>query len=257
MRVNPVKAALNAGETVVGVVLQVATQPSIVRIMANAGYDFVFLDNEHSLVPSNALLDMVQMARATGISPLVRPADTEYHLLARMLDTGADGLIVPRVENREQARHLVDCCKFPPVGRRGCGTTATLDYRGGDWGEAVAWLNEQTMIVPQVESLAAIDALDDILDVPGMDAILVGPLDLSINMGIPGRYHDPAFVAAVERVIAVCEKRHVPSGIAVATPDAVRPWAERGMRFLVCGFDGWMLLDTATAYVEAIRSIRR
>jgi 2-keto-3-deoxy-L-rhamnonate aldolase RhmA len=172
----------------------------------------------------------------------------------RQLDSGADGIIVPRVEDKKQAETLVSCCKFPPQGIRGCGTIAPLDYKVENWADALAWLNEQTMIVPQVESLKAIDALDDMLDVPGIDAILVGPLDLSINMGIPGRFSDPALVAAIERVIAVCDKHNVASGIAFTSPELVRPWRDRGMRFLVCGFDGFMLHDIARSYVSALRS---
>jgi len=254
MRENPVKAALKAGKTVVGVGIGLASNPIVARIMANAGFDFLFIDTEHNQINSTTLISLVQMARAVGISPLIRPMDIQYHLIATALDTGADGLIVPRVESREQAERLVSYCYFPPKGIRGCGSTAPLDYRREDWSVAIPWLNEHLLIVCQVESPQAIDNLDDILDVPGIDAVLVGPLDLSISLGVPGKVNDPKMVAAIDRVIAICRAHNMPSGIVGASPEALKPWWEKGMRFLSCGADSGMLLTTGMANVREIRA---
>ncbi len=254
MRENAVKAALQAGKTVVGVGIGLATNPNIARVMANAGYDFLFIDTEHNQIDPSTLAGLVQMARAVGISPIIRPMDTQYHLIANALDTGADGLIVPRVESREQAERLVSYCFFPPKGIRGCGTTATLDFRREDWRLAVPWLNEQLLIVCQVESPTAIDALDDILHVPGIDAVLVGPLDLSISLGVPGQMNDPKMIAAIDRVIAICRAHDTPSGIVGASAEALKPWWEKGMRFFSCGTDSGMLMSTGMANVQALRA---
>ena len=110
-----------------------------------------------------------------------------------MLSTaGADGLIVPRIETPEQAMKLVSFAKYPPMGVRGCGGTAFFDYKAPQLGRgACPWLNEQTLICPQVESVRAIEALDEILDVPGVDVIVVGPQDLSISLGVPGQHNHP------------------------------------------------------------------
>jgi 2-keto-3-deoxy-L-rhamnonate aldolase RhmA len=221
--------------------------------MANIGFDFLFIDTEHTQIDRSTLVDVVQTARLAGISPIIRPGDTEYDLLAGMLDTGADGLIVPRVESKEQAERMVAFSKFPPLGVRGCGTTATLDFKTEDWRQALPWLNEQSMLVPQVESMKAIEALDEILTVPGIDVILVGPLDLSINLGIPGQFNDPIFTAAVDRVIAVCKAHNVISGI-VLPPALCKPWWEKGMRFFSCGSDTGLIASAGSAIVQSVRT---
>jgi len=254
MRENPVKSALTQGRAVVGVSLNVAPYPVLVRVMANAGYDFVFLDLEHNFVAPNTLLDSVQMARACNISPFVRTGDVEYHLIANTLDSGADGLIVPRVETRAQVERLVSYAKFPPHGARGCGTIAPLDFRREDWGAALPWVNSQTMIVPMIESHEGIDALEDMLGVPGVDAILVGPLDLSIRLGLPGKLNAPEVHAAVDRVVQICRRHNVPSGILARTPEALRTWWDKGMRFLVCDTLLDMVMRTATQNVQAVRA---
>ena len=254
MRENRVKAALKAGKTVVGAGMALTASPTVVRILANAGLDFLFIDTEHNHIPPDTLMDVVQMARACGISPLVRPPDLEYHVIANTLDTGADGLIVPRVETKEQAARLVSYAKFPPMGVRGCGTTAPLDFLRVDWREAIPWLNEQSLIAAQVESVKAIENLDDILTVPGIDVIVVGPLDLSISLGIPGQFNDAKMTAAIDRVIATCKRHNVPSGIVMAPPEAIRPWWEKGMRFFSCGGDTGFLQSGSVASVKGVRA---
>ena len=254
MRENPVKAALKAGKTVVGAGLGVAANPLVVKILAQAGYDFLFVDTEHNMIAPDTLVHVVQMARSCGISPIVRPTDAEYHLIANALDTGADGLIVPRVETAEQARRLVSYTKYPPVGVRGCGGSHTIDYQVLNWSEVVPWLNEQTLIATQVESVRALDALDEMVQVPGVDAIIVGPTDLSISLGVPGQNNDPKMVAAIERVIATCNAHGKPCGIVLASGDAVAPWVKRGMRFVVAGSDSSMLLQMGMRNVQAVRA---
>lgn len=254
MRENRVKAALKAGKTVVGAGMALTASPTVVRIMANSGLDFLFIDTEHSHIPPDTLMGVVQMARACGISPLVRPPDLEYHVIANTLDTGADGIIVPRVETREQAARLVSFAKFPPLGVRGCGTSAPLDYQRMDWREAIPWLNEQSLVAAQVESLTAIENLDEMLTVPGIDVIVVGPLDLSISLGIPGQFDDPRMIAAVDRVIEICKRHRVTSGIVMAPPEALKPWWEKGMRFFSCGGDTGFLQNGSAANVRAVRA---
>ena len=253
MRVNPVKAALKAGKTVVGCGLSATASSTTVRVLANAGFDFLFIDTEHGKIDPSRLSDVVQTARLAGISPIIRPGDTEYDLIAGSLDMGADGLIVPRVESKQQAEHMVAYAKFPPLGVRGCGTTATLDFKTEDWRVALPWLNDQVLLAPQVESPKAIAALDDILTVPGIDVVLVGPLDLSINLGIPGQFTDPTFTAAVDRVIAICKAHGVISGI-VLPPALCKPWWEKGMRFFSCGSDTGLMFSAGAANVQAVRA---
>jgi 2-dehydro-3-deoxyglucarate aldolase/4-hydroxy-2-oxoheptanedioate aldolase len=256
MRENRVKTALQQGQTVVGVGLGIAANPSVVRIMANAGYDFLFIDVEHTLLSPETLVSVVQMARACGISPIVRIQDAEYHLIANILDSGADGVIVPRVDNASQAEHVVAASRFPPLGLRGCGTTATLDYSREDWRDALPWLNAQTLVAIQIESQRAIDALDRILQVEGIDALVVGPLDLSIDLGVAGQFEHPKVVSAMDRILEIGLAHRVPVGTVMATPEALRPWWEKGMRFFTCGNDTGMLTGAARQNVQGVRAFR-
>ncbi len=255
MRENPVKAALKAGKTVVGAGIGLAPNPLVVRVLANAGYDFLFIDTEHNLISPENLIAVVQMARACGISPIVRPNDNEYHLIASALDSGADGLIIPRIETPEQAAQLISYAKYPPMGVRGCGGTAFFDLKPpSDWGAGLVWLNEQTLIAPQVESVKAIDNLEKTLQVPGIDVIVVGPQDLSISLGVPGQHNHPKEIEAIDHVIAICKKHNTPCGIVMGNGDLAKPWVEKGMRFVVAGTDLGMLLQGGIKNVQTVRA---
>lgn len=255
MHENQLKTALSSGQTVVGVGLSIAVNPIVVKMLATTGIDFLFIDNEHNLICPDNLRNVVQMARACNLSPIVRVPDTKYHLIAGTLDAGADGVIVPRVTSRDQVERAISFAKFPPMGIRGCGTTGPLDFaRQNSWEEALPWLNEQSLVVIQAESQEAIDSLDDILQVKGIDVVLVGPLDLSINLGIPGKLADPKWTAAVDKIIKICSEHKVASGIVLSSPEALRPWQEKGMRFLVCGNDMGILQNAVKSSVEKLKA---
>jgi 2-keto-3-deoxy-L-rhamnonate aldolase RhmA len=254
MRENPVKAALKDGKTVVGVGMTIAANPLVVRVLATAGYDWLFIDIEHSMIASDSLIGIVQMARASGISPVVRTQDNEYHLIANILDTGADGVMIPRVETAELAAEAVSYARFPPEGVRGCGTSAVLGYERANWPAHLPWLNEQTMVIIQVESIRALDNLTDILQVPGVDAIFIGRFDLSIDLGVPGQIDHPDMVDAMRRIVDQCVAVGMPVGTVLGSPEALQPWWERGMRLLVCSADVSMLLEAGTSNVRGVRS---
>jgi 2-keto-3-deoxy-L-rhamnonate aldolase RhmA len=148
----------------------------------------------------------------------------------------------------------VAAARFPPKGVRGCGTIATLDFVREDWREALPWLNEQTLVAIQVESQRAIDALDRILQVEAIDALVVGPLDLSIDLGVPGQFDHPKVIGAMARVTEIGRAHHVAVGTVMATPEALRPWWEKGMRFFTCGNDTGMLGATGRANVQGMRA---
>jgi 2-dehydro-3-deoxyglucarate aldolase/4-hydroxy-2-oxoheptanedioate aldolase len=254
MRENPVKAALRAGKTPVGVGLTIAANPLVARVLATAGYDWLFIDIEHSMIPCDTLIAVVQMARASGLGSVVRTQDTEYHLIANVLDTGADAVMVPRVETAEQAARAVSYARFPPDGVRGCGTSAVLGYGHSDWPVQIPWLNEQTMVIVQVESMRSVENLPEIIEVPGVDAVFVGRFDLSIDLGVPGDIGHPKTVEAMERITDTCVAAGKPVGTILGSPEALQPWWERGMRLLVCSADISMLLEAGTRCVRGVRA---
>jgi 2-keto-3-deoxy-L-rhamnonate aldolase RhmA len=253
MQTNKVKAALKAGKPVAGPILNEARSVGTIRMMAREGFDFLFLDMEHSLFGWETTLTLVQTALLCDLCPLVRPTDLSYPLVARALDTGAQGVIIPRVETREQVEAAVSYAKYPPLGRRGAGGEARTGYQKLDAGTAVERANAETMVVVQIESLEGLRNLDGIAEVPGLDVVCVGPQDLSISMGVPGDFGHPDFVAALRTLVATCAGRGVATGMVEREGANQRRWYELGMRFLVTGSDGYFIGKGAADAVAAIQ----
>lgn len=255
MQPSRVKAALRNQQAVFGTMITEARSVSTIRIMSLAGYDFVFLDSEHSMLGVETIADMVQMALTCNVCPLVRVTDLTYSLVARALDAGAQGIIIPRVETRDQAEAAVSFAKYPPLGRRGAGGDARNGYEPRDAKTAVDEANAETMVIVQIETLLGVDNLVKIVSVPGIDVICLGPLDLSISLGIPGQFDHPSFVETVHRIVTICEQHNVPSGYVSREASALQRWHDLGMRFLVCNSDGNMLLQGAARDVAILRSL--
>lgn len=253
MQPNKTKAALKAGQAVTGPILAETRSMGIVKLMAAAGYDFIFIDTEHGMYGIETVANMVQMALACGLCPLVRPADLSYTLVARALDTGAQGVIVPRVENRQEAENAVSFVKYPPAGRRGAGGDGRNGYERRGVREAVEESNAETMVVLQIESAAGLENVDEIASVSGVDALLIGPNDLSISLGIPGEYERSEFTGAVQQVMDACRKHGIAAGTLGMSGAALKPYYDLGFRFLLCNTDGNMIAEAAYRDVGVMR----
>jgi len=170
-----------------------------------------------------------------------------------VLDTGMMGVMVPRVETAEQARHAVSCAKYPPLGSRGFGGRGPLtDYEDVPLAQTLHWINENTLVIVQVESGIAIDNLEEIARVPGVDVALIGPNDLSISLGIPGEYRHPVFLEAVDRVFGICLRNGVSPAMHTGDLQAVKAMREKGARFLIYSNETRMLLGAAKAAVREL-----
>lgn len=253
MQSNRVKAALKNGDAVTGPILAEVRSMGMVKLMAAAGYDFIFIDTEHGMYGMETVANLVQMALACGLCPLVRPADLSYTLVARALDTGAQGVIVPRVESRQEARDAVSFVKYPPAGRRGAGGDGRNGYERRGVREAVDESNAETLVVLQIESAKGLQNVDEIASVTGVDALLIGPNDLSISLGIPGEYERPEFTEAVQRVMDACRKHDIVAGTLGMSGAALKPYYDLGFRFLLCNTDGNMIVEAAYRDVAAMR----
>jgi 2-keto-3-deoxy-L-rhamnonate aldolase RhmA len=253
MQKNRVKATLRAGSTVTGPIINEARSVSTVKIMALAGHDFLFIDMEHAMFDWETVQNLAQMALVTGICPLVRVTDLQYPLVARALDTGALGVIIPRVETREQVEQAVSFAKYPPIGRRGAGGEGRNAYERLSAREAVETSNAESMVVVQVESTAGLAEIDRIASVPGLDVICVGPQDLSISLGVHGDFAAPAFVEAFERIVEVASKHEVAVGMVEREAANLERWHQRGCRFLVCNTESNMIYQSAAKDVAEIK----
>ena len=253
LKPNTVKQALKRGEPVIGTMLSEVTSPGFVWMLANAGFDFVFIDMEHGAFTLPIVADMIKVARLAGIAPLVRVPDLAYHVIAPVLDHGAVGLMLPRVETREHAEQFVSFMKYPPVGVRG-GTAGRghTDYGGAAPRELVEHMNEHTLVILQIERKRAIENIDELLSVPGVDVALIGPFDLTISLG-EASGDAPAVDEAIGRVVDSARRHNVASGIHIGDPAAVLSWHARGMTMLTCNSDLGFFSAGAQSTVNALR----
>jgi len=257
MRVNLALEKLARGETVYGCGLQVYRSAEIPRAFAAAGFDYVFIDMEHGAFDLETVQDMIRASLEAGITPVVRVAELLYSLVARLLDAGAQGIILPRVEDKRALAEALGWLRFPPAGKRGYGVNPTMvGYEGRSFPEIMEHQNRNTLAVVQFESATAIENADELLSLPGLDVIMVGPADLSIALGIPGEFEHPLLVSAVEGLIAKCNHHGVVPGIQTRSVAVAKAWAERGMRFVGASAEHGMLLEKAKESVIALRTAR-
>ena len=258
MTKNPVKARLREGGTAIGTMVSEMRSEEVAYILAAAGFDFLVVDAEHGSAGYETLQRVSRGARSAGIVPLVRVTDIAYPLIARTLDTGALGLMVPHVETANHAREIVRCAKYPPVGERGFGLRAAVtDYSGASVPDAIAWSNAETMIMAQVESRRCLDQLDEIAAVPGIDVLLIGPTDLSVSLGVPGQLLHPTMQEAYRHVVDVATRHGVAAGIHPSDIKVVQHGRDIGMRLLMYANDARLLVGAGRQAVEALRTVPR
>jgi 2-keto-3-deoxy-L-rhamnonate aldolase RhmA len=253
LKPNLIKQALKRGEPVIGTMLSEVTSPGFIWMLANAGFDYVFIDMEHGVYTVPIVADMIKVARLAGIVPLVRVPDLAYHAIAPILDHGAMGLMLPRVETRVLVEEFVSYMKYPPIGVRG-GTAGRghTDYGGAGARELVEHMNEHTLVILQIERKRAVEDIDELLAAPGVDVALIGPFDLTISFG-EADASAPVVDEAIGRVVASAKRNRVASGIHLGDPATVLRWHERGMTMLTCNSDLGFFSAGAQGTVKALR----
>lgn len=257
MRVNRTRERLSKGETVFGSGLQVYASAEVPRTFAAAGFDYVFIDSEHGPFNLETMHAMIKSSHDSGITPIVRVGELAYSLVARLLDCGAHGIILPRVEDPKILEEALSWMRFPPLGKRGYGVNPTMvDYEARNFKEIIEHQNREVLTVCQFETITAIERADELLSVKGLDIMMIGPADLSISLGIPGQFDDPLLISTVEGVIAKCNKYGVVPGIQTRNVAMAKAWAERGMRFVGASAEHGLLLEKAKETVAALHTVR-
>ena len=255
MRTNHTLKRLQEGHPVFGCAIQQYRSAEIPRSFAAAGFDYVFIDAEHGGFGLETIQNMINSAVQSGITPIVRVADLQYSLVARCLDLGAQGIILPRVESPELLVHAISWTRFPPLGKRGFGIMAPqLDYETPSVDKIIKQLNQNTMVVVQFETRLAMERMDDLLSVEGVDVAMVGPTDLTISLGVPGEFNHPQLVETITRFIGACQTHRVIPGIHCRDVAQARKWLERGMRFVGAGGEHGLLLQKASEAVRELKS---
>ncbi len=253
MRVNTVRQALKAGKLQLGLNFGQLRSTEIPKLLAAAGFHWAFIDGEHGNFDLETINDICRVSSMAGLSPIVRVADLQYSLVARALDCGAQGIIFPRMEDPKLLETALSWTKFPPTGTRGYGLMPPhVEYESHSFTEIIEHVNSNTLTVLQIESKHAVEARDEILSVPGIDAVMIGPADLSISMGVPGDFQHPTMVDAMDKIRETCEKYGVAPGTQTRTVGLANFWKERGMKFLGCGSEIGFLFDKAKETAQAL-----
>ncbi len=253
MKANTIKKQLLGGQTVAGAMVFEFFSPGMSAILANAGCRFVLYDMEHAGLGFETLKWLFSTCRGLPIEPMVRVPRGEYTWLARALDLGATGVMIPMVESRAHAESIVQACRYPPVGRRGAAFGfAQCDYLGGDVGEKIRIAHERTLVIAQIETEHGLANVEEIAAVDGIDVLWVGHFDLSNFMGIPGRFDDPRFDAAMRKVVEVCRRHGKVAGFMATDPAWVRRAQEMGYTMIAAGTDNGLLQQAFTSLVRQI-----
>jgi 2-keto-3-deoxy-L-rhamnonate aldolase RhmA len=224
--------------------------PSLVEMCGHAGVDFVIIDNEHGPAHIESTEHMLRAARASGVIPVVRTLESD---ILRVLDIGASAIQVPQVNSAEQAKRIVAAAKYPPIGMRGAAFStraAGYGFFAGD--RHIADSNAGTAVIVMTETRTAIEHIDEILSVPGIDAVFFGPNDLSFSFGHPGQMSHPEVVAAIEHGIARALAHRVAPGVLAVTPEDFHRWRKKGARYLPMVLSG-MIGNALRATVAAAR----
>ena len=241
-----IRARALEGETLLGVFLDLGS-PLSAEICGRAGYDWVLIDLEHGAATEASLLAHLHAVGVTPAAALVRPQSGERLRIGRALDLGAEGVMVPRLDTADQVYEAVGYLRYPPAGGRGVALRtrgAGLGSRGHD---QVGEVNERTLGIIQIESATAVAEVDHIAAIDGVDVLFVGPTDLSHSLGVPGKFADPSYLAALDTVVAACVRHGKSAGILLYDSAVVARHVELGFRFIGLGADGSFVANGAKA----------
>jgi len=233
-----------------GIFITKLTWPGLMDLLAKNAYDFVIVDTEHGSLSYEQVEALAHSARLLGIHPIVRVTDKNYHLVARALDMGVDSVMMPTVESVAEVEKLVQWAKFPPVGKRGAGSSAIV--LASNKPQFIQETNDNGLVVIQIETKTGYENLDEILKTPGLDAIFIGPLDLSISLGIPGEFQNPILVQAMEQIIAKSKAAGKVVGLLCAAEQAHR-YAQMGVHLIAIGLDVTFLQSAAGLAIRQAR----
>ena len=254
---NPALDKLRAGELSIGVGLRQARTVAVAKIMKTAGFDWLFIDMEHNSMDMDMAVQISVAAHETGITPIVRVPGYEHYHATRALDGGAQGIVVPHVDDATIAAQIASNCRYPPIGHRSItGALPQLNFQTHTLKDATETINRETLIVVMLETPTAIDNAEEIASVPGIDALLIGTNDLTLEMGIPWELDHANIVAAYERVITACEKHNKFPGMGgVYSPDIMQTYISMGARLILAGNDVSFLLESARQQASRVHGM--
>ena len=211
---NRTKLKLKAGQPAYGV-LSTSDDPQLAELFGLAGFDYYMLDAEHGLMDPIQVVNVIRACERVNMTPLVRIGSKDPKLVLQYMDAGMMGVMMPGLESVDEVKMLIDAVKYAPLGKRGMGITRASGYVavGQPAVDYINFTNEQTMVIPQFEDAALLDRFEEMISLPGVDAVVIGPRDLSLNMGFPDGPNHPEVQEMIDRVVALCKKANVAAGI--------------------------------------------
>ena len=247
---------LREGRLALGAGVRFARTVDIGKAMKTAGYDWMFIDLEHSSIPLDVAAQVCLAALDADIAPLVRVPHGEIGLATRALDSGALGIVMPHVESADEAREIVAALRLPPVGHRSySGLNAQREFRIGSRIEAMAAVEQMTALVMMIESPNGVAEADAIAAIPGVDILLIGTNDLCTEMGIAGQYDHPKVAEAYEKVVAACDRHGKFAGTGGVDNELIARFVGMGARFILSGTDMGFLMQGAAARAKFLREM--
>jgi len=228
----------------------------VAEIMSKAGYDWLTVDMEHSAITIEVAQELIRTIELSGVVPLVRIGENDANIIKKVMDAGSHGVIVPMVNSRDEAENAVRSVKYPPRGFRGVGLARAQQY-GDDFEGYKHWNDKNSIVIVQVEHILAVENLEEILSVPGVDGFIIGPYDLSGSLGVPGEFDNPEVLDALKRVKEIAEKKNALSGFHVIPPtvEAFQEKVDEGYKFIAHSLDILLLGDTCRDNVSGIKKL--
>ena len=254
---NIARERLEAGELAIGMGVRQARSVDIGKIMKTCGYDWLFIDMEHGSMSVDDTVQISIAAADAGITPIVRVPGFQHFHATRVLDGGALGVVFPHVDTAEIANELANFCRYPPRGHRSVvGALPQIDFRSLPVSEAAQAINNAVLVVVMLESPEAIERVEEIAAVDGVDVLLVGTGDLCMEMGIPGQVDSPKVVQAYEKLIAACHRNGKYPGLGgVYKPELMESYIGMGMRFILSSNDLAMMMAASTERASFLRGL--
>jgi len=257
MRINSIKKKLKNGERVYGTMIKEARNVNIAEYLEIAGFDYFVIDMEHAFFDMSDIAPILEYARKTSVTSVVRIPRLDYAYVAKTLDMGAEGIWVPHLDTVEEAKALVSYGKYPPEGRRGAAIPVYRQKERQEFKEAADYfraVNEETLLIAQMESAEAIRNVEAITAVPGIDVAMMGTQDLSLDMGYPGQGNHPEMRAAVQKVVDACKKNGKASGNHVPVIDDLRYWIGQGMQMITWSYETNMIIDRGREALKLLKA---
>jgi len=232
--------------------------PDIAEIMAKANYDWLVVDLEHSVISIDVAGNLIRVIELSGVAPLVRLTSNNSDQIKRIMDAGAHGIIVPMVNSVEEAKHAVSSTRYAPKGIRGVGLSRAQGY-GSKFKEYLNWQVTEPVVIVQIEHIDAINNLEDIIKVEGVDGFIIGPYDLSCSMGIPGQFDDKKFISVMANILNTGKKLAVPTGIHIVEPDLklLKTSIGQGYNFIAYSVDIRMLDVSSRSAYKTVKGLKK